>query len=131
MANESLKKLKDTLIQTKKYTGLNINTDSLDKLRTSVNQMIDVMNQTRPGGPNSATGNISGTVPENLDKLDITIKATNPDGTTRVLNIKIDLKKLKEANRADGEKYIGLKDQLAVESQKLEGYGNYLVSLFA
>ena len=60
-----------------------------------------------------------------------TTKITNPDGTTRVLNIKIDLKKLKEANRADGEKYIGLKDQLAIESQKLEGYGNYLVSLFA
>ena len=61
MANESLKRLKDTLIQTKKYTGLNINTDSLDKLRTSVNQMIDVMNQTRPVGPNASAGNISGT----------------------------------------------------------------------
>ena len=43
LANESLKRLKDTLIQTKKYTGLNINTDSLDKLRTNVNQMIDVV----------------------------------------------------------------------------------------
>ena len=61
LANESLKRLKDTLIQTKKYTGLNINTDSLDKLRTSVNQMTDVMNQTRPGDPNTTVGNISGT----------------------------------------------------------------------
>ena len=61
LANESLKRLKDTLVQTKKYTGLNINTDSLDKLRTSVNQMIDVMNQTRPGNPNATSGNISGT----------------------------------------------------------------------
>ena len=61
LANESLKKLKETLIQTKKYTGLNINTDSLDKLRTSVNQMIDVMNQTRPVGPNVSVGDISGT----------------------------------------------------------------------
>ncbi len=60
-ANESLKSLKDTLIQTKKYTGLNINTDSLDKLRTSVNQMVDVMNQTRPGDPNATVGDISGT----------------------------------------------------------------------
>ena len=61
MANESLKKLKETLIATKKYTGLNVNTDSLDKLRNSVNQMVDVMNQTRPGGPDTTAGNISGT----------------------------------------------------------------------
>ena len=61
MANESLKKLKDTLIQVKSYTGLNVNTDSLDKLRASANQMIDIMSQTRPGDPNSTTGNISGT----------------------------------------------------------------------
>ena len=61
MANESLKKLKDTLITTKKYTGLNVNADSLDKLRNSVNQMVDVMNGTRPGGPDSTFGNISGT----------------------------------------------------------------------
>ncbi len=77
------------------------------------------------------TGSISGTVPENLDKLDITIKAVNADGTTRVLNIKVDLKKLKEATRADSEKYIGLKEQLVAENQKLENYGDYLVSLFA
>ena len=61
MANESLKKLKDTLIVNKKYTGLNVNTDSLDKLRNSVNQMVDVMNGTRPGSPDSTAGNISGT----------------------------------------------------------------------
>ena len=77
------------------------------------------------------TGSISGTVPENLDKLDITIKAVNPDGTTRILNLKIDLKKLKEANRTDAEKYIGLKEQLVAENQKLENYGDYVVSLFA
>ena len=77
------------------------------------------------------TGSISGTVPENLDKLDITIKAVNPDGTTRILNLKIDLKKLKEANRADAEKYNGLKEQLLAENQKLENYGDYVVSLFA
>ena len=43
----------------------------------------------------------------------------------------IDLKKLKEANRADAEKYIGLKEQLVAENQKLENYGDYVVSLFA
>lgn len=63
--------------------------------------------------------------------MDITIKAVNADGTTRVLNIKVDLKKLKEATRADSEKYIGLKEQLVAENQKLENYGDYLVSLFA
>ena len=61
MANESLKKLKETLITTKKYTGLNVNADSLDKLRNSVNQMVDIMNGTRPGGPETSAGNISGT----------------------------------------------------------------------
>ena len=80
------------------------------------------------------TGNISGTIPENLDKLEITIKATNPDGTTRVLNLKLDLKELKKAqkNQVDAdEKYMGLKEQIALENQKLDDYGSYLTRLFA
>ena len=80
------------------------------------------------------TGSISGTIPENLDKLEITIKATNQDGTTRVLNLKLDLKELKksQANQADAdEKYMGLKEQIALENQKLDDYGSYLTRLFA
>ena len=81
------------------------------------------------------TGNISGTIPENLDKLEITIKATNPDGTTRVLNLKLDLKELKnrtQGNQVDAdEKYMGLKEQIALENQKLDDYGLYLTRLFA
>ena len=80
------------------------------------------------------TGSISGAIPENLDKLEITIKATNQDGTTRVLNLKLDLKELKksQANQADAdEKYMGLKEQIALENQKLDDYGSYLTRLFA
>ncbi|AXX95368.1 DUF4347 domain-containing protein [Arcobacter ellisii] len=81
------------------------------------------------------TGNITGTIPEDLEKIDISIKAINQDGTTRVLNLKLDLKELKnknQANQADAdEKYMGLKEQIAMENQKLDGYGSYLTRLFA
>ena len=80
------------------------------------------------------TGNISGTIPEDLEKLEISIKAINQDGTTRVLNLKLDLKELKKAQKdqvdAD-EKYMGLKEQIALENQKLDDYGSYLTRLFA
>lgn len=80
------------------------------------------------------TGNISGTIPEDLEKLEISIKAINQDGTTKVLNLKLDLKELKKAqkNQVDAdEKYMGLKEQIAMENQKLDGYGSYLTRLFA
>lgn len=80
------------------------------------------------------TGNISGTIPEDLEKLEISIKAINQDGTTRVLNLKLDLKELKKAqkNQVDAdEKYMGLKEQIALENQKLDDYGSYLTRLFA
>ena len=78
------------------------------------------------------TGNITGTIPEDLEKIDISIKAINQDGTTRVLNLKLDLKELKNKNQADAdEKYMGLKEQIAMENQKLDGYGSYLTRLFA
>ena len=81
------------------------------------------------------TGNITGTIPEDLEKIDISIKAINQDGTTRVLNLKLDLKELKnknQANQADAdERYMGLKEQIAMENQKLDGYGSYLTRLFA
>lgn len=80
------------------------------------------------------TGNITGIIPEDLEKLEISIKSTNLDGTTKVLNLKLDLKELKksQANQAEvEEKYIGLKEQIALENQKLDGYGSYLTRLFA
>lgn len=80
------------------------------------------------------TGSITGTIPEDLEKLEIRIKAINQDGTTRVLNLKLDLKELKksQANQADAdEKYMGLKEQIALENQKLDDYGSYLTRLFA
>ncbi len=78
------------------------------------------------------TGNISGVIPEDLEKLEISIKAINSDGTTRVLNLKLDLKQLKQKMQAEvNEKFIGLKEQIAFENQKLDGYGSYLTKLFA
>ena len=51
------------------------------------------------------------------------------------LNLKLDLKELKnrtQGNQADAdEKYMGLKEQIALENQKLDDYGLYLTRLFA
>lgn len=77
------------------------------------------------------TGNISGNIPEDLEELKITIKAINSDGTTRVLNLKLDLKELKNKNQVEAKEFIGLKEQIAFENQKLDGYGTYLMKLFA
>lgn len=79
------------------------------------------------------TGSISGAIPEGLEKLNISIKAISPDGTTRVLNLKLDLKDLQNKNQASSEtqSFIGLKEQIAFENQKLEGYGSYVAGLFA
>ena len=79
------------------------------------------------------TGSISGTIPEGLEKLNISIKAISQDGTTRVLNLKLDLKDLQNKNQASSEtqSFIGLKEQIAFENQKLEGYGSYVAGLFA
>lgn len=79
------------------------------------------------------TGSISGAIPEGLEKLNISIKAISSDGTTRVLNLKLDLKELQNKNQASSETqgFIGLKEQIAFENQKLEGYGSYVAGLFA
>ena len=77
------------------------------------------------------TGSISGTIPENMEKLEISIKSVNTDGTTKILNLKLDLKQLNNKNQADIQNFIGLKEQIALENQKLDGYGTYLTKLFA
>lgn len=77
------------------------------------------------------TGNISGNIPEDLEELKITIKAINSDGTIRVLNLKLDLKELKNKNQVEAKEFIGLKEQIAFENQKLDAYGTYLMKLFA
>ena len=64
--------------------------------------------------------------------MKISIKAVNSDGTTRVLNLKLDLKQLKQKTQAEvNERFIGFKEQLAFENEKLDGYGSYLTKLFA
>ncbi|MEV9498447.1 DUF4347 domain-containing protein [Aliarcobacter butzleri] len=78
------------------------------------------------------TGNISGKIPADLDELKISIKAINSDGTTRVLNLKLDLKELKQKTQAEvNERFVGFKEQIAFENQKLDSYGSHLAKLFA
>ena len=85
------------------------------------------------------TGNITGMVPEELEELKISIKAINTDGTTRVINLTLDLKQLKKANQIKENqkqveveyRFIGLKEQIALENQNQNGYGEYLTKLFA
>jgi trimeric autotransporter adhesin len=78
------------------------------------------------------TGNITGTVSEDIQELKISIKAVNSDGSTRVLNLTLNLKDLKQKNQVQiDERFIGFKEQIALENQKLDGYGSYLSKLFA
>ncbi len=78
------------------------------------------------------TGNIKGTIPENMNELNLSIKATNADGTTSILNLKIDLKQYKLKPQAElNDRFIGLKEQLAFENEKSNGYGSYITKLFA
>ena len=77
------------------------------------------------------TGNITGTLLEELETLHVSIKAINSDGTTRVLNLTIDLKQLKNKNQTDAKSFVGFKEQIALETQRLEHYGSYLTKLLA
>ncbi len=77
------------------------------------------------------TGNITGTLLEELETLHVSIKAINSDGTTRVLNLTIDLKQLKNKNQTDAKNFVGFKEQIALETQRLEHYGSYLTKLLA
>jgi hypothetical protein len=72
------------------------------------------------------TGKIKGVLPAGIDSLNISIKALSGDGTTRVLNLKIDLKSLKNNNSAVN----GLSEQVKSQSFKMSSYGNYITSLF-
>ncbi len=77
------------------------------------------------------TGNITGTLLDELETLHVSIKAINSDGTTRVLNLTIDLKQLKTKNQTDAKSFVGFKEQIALENQRLEHYGSYLTKLLA
>lgn len=85
------------------------------------------------------TGLISGKLPEDMKELSLSIKAMSNDGTTRVLNIKIDENSLngKNANEEKGDKtndkqamFKSFKDQLRDEYANMKTYGNYVASLF-
>lgn len=81
----------------------------------------------------SITFSVNGTAPEGfvLQTLHVSIKAINSDGTTRVLNLTIDLKQLKNKNQTDAKSFVGFKEQIALENQRLEHYGSYLTKLLA
>lgn len=68
------------------------------------------------------TGKITGVLPEGIEELNISIKALSSDGTTRVLNIKIDLKALKQKQNS----FSTLSQQVEKQSFKMSEYGNYI-----
>ena len=89
------------------------------------------------------TGLITGKLPNDFKELNISIKAMANDGTTRVLNIKIDEKSLSENNNAPENinqnlqnldkdlSYQTFQDQLKNEHASMKTYGSYIHSLFS
>lgn len=92
------------------------------------------------------TGLISGKLPEDLEELGLSIKAISNDGTTRVLNIKIDDTMLENKNSNNQKKNNGdssnsifkpqtsfesFRDQLQKEYSNMNNYGKYIESLFS
>ena len=71
------------------------------------------------------TGSIKGEIAGDLEELDITIKAIDSDGNSRILNLKIQLSELKANNS-----FISLQEQLSLEASNMETYGNQINSLF-
>lgn len=72
------------------------------------------------------TGFIKGLLEEDLE---IRIKAISEDGTIRILDLKIDVSKLKESSNTTST--LGLQQQLANESFKMNEYGQKISSLFS
>ncbi len=78
------------------------------------------------------TGVIKGTLPAGVEELEISIRALSDDGTTRILNIKIDINELKEKAKTNAEaEFDTLKNQFKAESYKMTEYGSYVTSLFS
>ena len=73
------------------------------------------------------TGKIIGVLPEGVTELNISIKALSNDGTTRVLNLKIDLKELKKKQSA----FNTLSEQVEKQSFKMSDYGSFINSLIS
>ena len=73
------------------------------------------------------TGKIIGVLPEGVTELNISIKALSNDGTTRVLNLKIDLKELKKKQSA----FNTLSEQVEKQSFKMSDYGSFINSLLS
>ena len=79
------------------------------------------------------TGIIKGALPAGMEELAISIKALSSDGTTRILNLKIDVNELKEKEVEEVKeeaKYETLKEQIQAQNHKINGYGDYVSSLF-
>ncbi|QKJ21501.1 DUF4347 domain-containing protein [Poseidonibacter lekithochrous] len=82
----------------------------------------------------SATGEIKG---QYEGELELTIKAVSSDGSSRILNLKIDLNNDEQStieNRNEensAHNFIGLKEQLAMQNQVMESYGDNVSSLFS
>ena len=61
-----------------------------------------------------------------MTELNISIKALSNDGTTRILNLKIDLKELKKNQTA----FNSLSKQIETQNNKMTSYGDFISSLF-
>ena len=72
------------------------------------------------------TGKITGVLPAGMTELNISIKALSNDGTTRILNLKIDLKELRKNQTA----FNTLSDQIEMQNNKMTSYGDFISSLF-
>ena len=81
------------------------------------------------------TGSISAKPPEDLEQMAIRLKATSYDGSTRILEIRLDLEELRQedensddSNEAD-ENFVSLNQQLEQHAQSRDQHGEQLVSI--
>lgn len=76
------------------------------------------------------TGIVKGTLPAGIDELSLSIKAFSSDGTTRILNIKIDVNELQTNQNEQEAKFKTLNEQIQVQNHNMNSYGEQVISLF-
>lgn len=80
------------------------------------------------------TGLISVKISSNIKIIELSIKAFASDGTTRILNIKLDLdamKSPKDLSKTEPTAFSTFKNQIKTEHTNMKHYGKYIESLFA
>lgn len=82
---------------------------------------------------NPNTGEITGTLPEGIDELEVSVIAMDKDGKSRVLIIKIKANRESEEKKAyeSMAKHVTFKDQIKIQRHKMKNYGQEIAACFS